>query len=825
MRENAIYFEDRAVAVQEACEGDDRDLARQAVDCEQYMFQGMSLLDVAVNAECNRFVQTKSCTEAIHFRLYGDLSPYDTNLSWLGAFSFFALLALFSSTWIFWLIAVALSGFVFFILDLVPATYPLPRIMFTLPPSSDGWRRRTQRRSIPQGFPHQPSQNAILRNLKSIIQHEIRRDVDQSKFTGKLHIDISSRGIFFIGKRLKKLLNLDDAGAAELTDDQLNELWSPTFGCMEQIKCFLCAPRIIFLLNGIQTIGITVSFSIWFTEMRLNRAIEISPIIKHSWLEILLLAYFAMSLLREATQLLLAVLIHGWINGSRNYLGDMWNVIDISSGVTFLFGFFEHQKCIANENSCFSSDFRLRQVSQSELQAMQLGKEKWSTLPWDIKLEVWSLCYSLCLFFSWWRVLNIFYLSHIGYIFSIFVCMFSDVLNWLVVYAILLIGFSMLFLGATDLQNLIPGFETCTTGLNDSGQSNITQSDTWSISEAWSISDSGRSSCHWSYIFIRPMFQSFGEFSLAEMNNSPSLIFLVLTFFVLNLVLMNLLIAMMSGTYEKRSQLASSTRLFDTYELLLQNSRVSVSAPPPFNILLIVVNLISWFWNFKVSINHIATNVFKMKLKINTKINKREAQKRPPITWNASRAIYRHTQEIKSTHTHTHTHTQAIKRMYPLVTWSQRLEMFLSGDYAFRARNKHSNDHDESHWRNIHFDLRVLSLSVTFRGFNLWCATPAESDGNGTSDQQRQIRRQHIQEEIDVSAQKQLSAFVERARSVILNQAYPKNSLEGKIDLLGFGVNHIQTVQETIRRQVAGKRNDIRKERCVLMYVYVFMQT
>ena len=162
MLENATYFEDRAVAVQEACEGDDRDLARQAVDCEQYMFQGMSLLDVAVNAECNRFVQTKSCTEAIHFRLYGDLSPYDTNLSWLGAFSFFALLALFSSTWIFWLIAVALSGFVFFILDLVPATYPLPRIMFTLPPSSDGWRRSTQRRSIPQGFPHQPSQNAIL---------------------------------------------------------------------------------------------------------------------------------------------------------------------------------------------------------------------------------------------------------------------------------------------------------------------------------------------------------------------------------------------------------------------------------------------------------------------------------------------------------------------------------------------------------------------------------------------------------------------------------------------------------------------------------------
>ena len=152
--------------------------------------------------------------------------------------------------------------------------------------------------------------------------------------------------------------------------------------------------------------------------------------------------------------------------------------------------------------------------------------------------------------------------------------------------------------------------------------------------------------------------------------------------------------------------------------------------------------------------------------------------------------------------------------MYPLVTWQQRLEMFLSGDYAVRVRNKHSNDHDQSHQRNIHFDLRVLSLSVSFGGFYPWCATPAEYvGGNGMSD--RQIRRQHIQEEFDVSAKKQLSAFVERARSVVLNQAYPKNSLEGKIDLLGTGVNHIQTVQETIRRQVAGKRRETSGKRDV----------
>jgi hypothetical protein len=37
-------------------------------------------------------------------------------------------------------------------------------------------------------------------------------------------------------------------------------------------------------------------------------------------------------------------------------------------------------------------------------------------------------------------------------------------------------------------------------------------------------------------------FQSFGEFSLSEMKNAPSLIFLILTYLILNLVLMNLLI-------------------------------------------------------------------------------------------------------------------------------------------------------------------------------------------------------------------------------------------------------------------------------------------
>jgi hypothetical protein len=79
--------------------------------------------------------------------------------------------------------------------------------------------------------------------------------------------------------------------------------------------------------------------------------------------------------------------------------------------------------------------------------------------------------------------------------------MFNDVVNWLVVYIILLMGFSLLFLGASDYQSLVPGADTCSSGLGDrfEGSTQIRQS------AAWSVPDSGVTSCHWTYIFVRPM--------------------------------------------------------------------------------------------------------------------------------------------------------------------------------------------------------------------------------------------------------------------------------------------------------------------------------
>jgi len=144
MLENANYFEDQAIVVQKAAEEDDRDLAFKSVDCELYLWRGMALMDVAVKSECHRFVETECCTQAIQYRLYGDLSPYAASETLLGRCKIFA------------------SVFSFGILPILMPNF----LVWTPPPMSPVLRRRTQRRETPMGYPYQPSTNAALNEVR-----------------------------------------------------------------------------------------------------------------------------------------------------------------------------------------------------------------------------------------------------------------------------------------------------------------------------------------------------------------------------------------------------------------------------------------------------------------------------------------------------------------------------------------------------------------------------------------------------------------------------------------------------------------------------------
>ena len=121
-------------------------------------------------------------------------------------------------------------------------------------------------------------------------------------------------------------------------------------------------------------------------------------------------------------------------------------------------------------------------------------------------------------------MLQIFYiLEGAGTLLYIFLQMTGDMMQWGMIYVILVVAMAMGPLGVADPQTLI--------------QSCDEEND-------WSAHDSDmKMTCFPGYNLYRTFFQSFGELFLEDMRNEISVVVLVVTFFVLNIMLMNLLIA------------------------------------------------------------------------------------------------------------------------------------------------------------------------------------------------------------------------------------------------------------------------------------------
>ena len=317
LTENADYFEDKAKDVQNAAEEDDRILALQSVDCELTLFWGSRLLDIAVKSESHRFVETPSCMLAIQHRLYGDLDPFENSESWAAYF---------------YLFAAGMS------LGILPAFSDI--VKFAPPPVSIGFRRSTQHRRIPKGYPDSPSVNPILKRLRANVRLNEKKDI--------YHVDISSRGVIWVDKKLRKLLELDDYTAAELTAAEKDLLWSPTFSAWERWRCFMTAPCVVFVWNGVMTIFITVWMNLWFTLVKMDpnysQIIMLWPAdsdfplqTQITYDELGFLIYFFCSSVREVAQLCMAILQQGWMDGMlKDYFLDPWNLCDILGSVFFM---------------------------------------------------------------------------------------------------------------------------------------------------------------------------------------------------------------------------------------------------------------------------------------------------------------------------------------------------------------------------------------------------------------------------------------------------------------------------------------------------------
>jgi hypothetical protein len=269
--------------------------------------------------------------------------------------------------------------------------------------------------------------------------------------------------------------------------------------------------------------------------------------------------FFASSLLREGSQVSVSILQRGsYLAGLKEYLFDVWNFIDVLSLTSFYIAFFLRY---AGMEASWSS----------------ANNSIWSTYSMtDSPIYTYSFFYSLSLFFCWIRTLRIFYLFELGIVVGIAFQMIRDVLLWVVLYSIVLGAFCMLFMGTSELDTLIPGHVTCT------NSTNLAKDDL----------QNGSMECGFAYVLLRPMFQSFGEFNLNQMANTYNIFILIFMYLSLNLVLINLLIAMMSSTYSAIKEQARSKRLIFTYELVQEHTRRAVALPPPFNCLLLLIDLV-----------------------------------------------------------------------------------------------------------------------------------------------------------------------------------------------------------------------------------------
>jgi len=310
------------------------------MDVPLIIWKGMSLLDLAMYANCERFIE-ECCASALDDLFTGDISPYGDR--WITSKMTLCIMT---------------GGLLIYFF---PGMF-----QFNPPPRSSVVRTGAQRRKVPKGYPFQPRENEKLRTmyqafLKSkssgqrLENSEELPEVAEKKRKGRSRtfleedFEKTTEELVEIADSIRKAirggsgapmekkamrwmhkLETDPNSAYQMTDEQLRQLWEPTFTFKERWKLFFGAPKVLYLCNIIVQIVVTVVFSI--LHFQLNTMVS-TPELKGQIdkMEMLIILYFVSCILREFFQLLVSSTI-------AEYFTDVWNIIDITSIIGFALG-------------------------------------------------------------------------------------------------------------------------------------------------------------------------------------------------------------------------------------------------------------------------------------------------------------------------------------------------------------------------------------------------------------------------------------------------------------------------------------------------------
>ena len=400
---------------------------------------------VHMHVEYRRYVE-ECCSSVLDELFAGDISPYGD--AWITTKMVVTCLSLFLPIYLF------------------PNWF-----RFTPPPRSSTVRSKTQRRTVPKGFPFRPRENETLekhykrfldrRNQKSEVSHEGATKKERTE--GTTDADLShetpqrletSSGESADEATLERLiahveeiqeqlppaqnqtvrksmrwmskLETERQGALQMSDAELRELWEPCFALQERIYLFCVSPKVLFILNMIFQAAATALFL--NLHINLNSQVPTPPVASNTKVhEVVIGLYFFSILLREFFQVLLS-------NSLVEFCLEGWNVIE---GIA-IFGFY--------------TGVILRYAGNN---------------PPDGKTEVllgesmtgvtyWKLSYGLslsALFLRALRVLSI--LPRLGLLVVVTLKMLEEIYRWLVVFAIFLFSFSILLFGAGDPRGVL----------------------------------------------------------------------------------------------------------------------------------------------------------------------------------------------------------------------------------------------------------------------------------------------------------------------------------------------------------------------------------
>ena len=223
---------------------------------------------------------------------------------------------------------------------------------------------------MPEGYPYQPQKDPQLNEL-------FKRYCDRPtpKSGGK-------RWLRRWLRMYRETNNGEETAEQKLGEEQLRELWNPTFSYWQRMRCFWMSPVVVFLANAVVQVIFSLVFTIFVTNYFVEERSARSPIQVLEWV------WLAYTLALSSEEL-----VHMTLDGIQAYCTNIWNAMDACAVIFFWIAFCIRVSCQGTGSQC-SPPAEDEQLTRFAAQMTSRG---------DLALQ----CYSVSVFCLWIRLLHI----------------------------------------------------------------------------------------------------------------------------------------------------------------------------------------------------------------------------------------------------------------------------------------------------------------------------------------------------------------------------------------------------------------------------------